>query len=454
MSRNFQFFSISLILIFVLIIGCKTADQGSTDQDVKALKTENRLIVNSDGDEILLKGVNVGQWLIMEGFMSGSNGNMRQIDMKRKLFDAGQSPEKIEVLFQKWRDNFITSEDIDFIASIGYNTIRVPLHYELFLTSDQRKSRTNVAYLDETEKEAAYNTYKNNLKTWADNNELAVSENLDGFKIIDDLIRWSKPHGIYLILDMHVVPGTVGDNSPITDELFTAKDFFADAKNQLALNRIWDKISERYKDENTIAMYDLINEPHRLNEIEMGVLRNAFNGMIQNIRANNDNTIILIQGGEFGNQYRRNGGSNSLFPQDFADSSNLVYNIHRYRLPNNTTESNPWNQQDHVAYFADAIEFQNTYNVPMFVGETGLDTDYARLAGNYDMMEELNFGYTLWSLKYHTDDNINRAPAHILGDDPWDDLTQWTDGSLFEHIRFENCVINPRAEFWQAVTPN
>tara|TARA_R110000868_G_scaffold259361_2_gene517147 strand:+ start:5646 stop:6959 length:1314 start_codon:yes stop_codon:yes gene_type:complete len=437
-----------------MIFGCNTIDNGSLTQEMKELRADNKLIVNSDNEEVLLKGVNVGQWLIMEGFMSGSNGNMKQVDMKRKLFDSGLQPEAIEVLFQKWRDNFITEADVEFIASRGFNAIRVPLHYELFLTSAQRELRTDVAYTDGNAKLTKYNEYKASLKSWVDNNELAESKNLDGFKIIDDLISWSKPHGIYLILDMHAVPGTAGDNSPITDELYSSKDFFNDSRNPIALSRIWDRISERYKDENTIAMYDLINEPHRLNDSDMGILRNAFNVMIQNIRANNDNTLIIIQGGEFGNQYKTNGGSNSLFPSDFTDNSNLVYNIHRYRLPNNKTESNPWNQQNHVAYFADAIAFQNQYNVPMFVGETGLDTDYARLAGNFDTMEELKFGYTLWSLKYHTDENVFRAPAYILGNDPWDDLTQWTDGTLFENIRMENSVINPRGEFWQALVPD
>ncbi len=442
-----------LIIIWFDCFGCKTTDQNSSDQVIKELRVNNKVILNSDDEEVLLKGVNVGQWLLMEGFMSGSNGNMTQGDMKRKLFNSGQTPEEIELFFQKWRDNYITREDVDFIASIGFNAIRVPLHYELFLTDEQRKLRSDVVYFDGNEKLSKYNTYKESLRTWVSNNELATSEDLDGFKIIDDLISWCQPNDIYLILDMHAVPGTVGDNSPITDQLFSAKDFFNDVRNQSALNRIWDKISERYKDENTIAIYDLINEPHRLTESDMGILRNTFEGIINSIRDNNDNTMIIVQGGEFGNQYQKNGGANSLYPNDFSNNSNLVYSIHRYRLPNNLTESNPWNQQNHVAYFADAIKFQNQYNVPMFVGETGLDSDYDRLKDNFDTMEDLSFGYTLWSYKYHTDRNVNRSPAHLLGNNPWDDLSQWIDGSLFENIKFENTVINPEINYWIAVRP-
>ena len=93
--------TLTLLLISLMIFGCNTIDNGSLTQEMKELRADNKLIVNSDNEEVLLKGVNVGQWLIMEGFMSGSNGNMKQVDMKRKLFDSGLQPEAIEVLFQK-----------------------------------------------------------------------------------------------------------------------------------------------------------------------------------------------------------------------------------------------------------------------------------------------------------------------------------------------------------------
>ncbi len=439
----------SIILLVVAGIATGTAPA----QTLKRLHAEGKKIVTPDKQEVILRGVNLGQWLVMEGFMSGSNGNMAQVDMKRKLYDAGQTPAQIEGLFEQWRANFITRADIDFVASRGFNCIRVPLHYELFLTRGQRELRTEVAYADGTAKLTKYNAYKTALKNWADNNELAMVDSIDGFQLIDTLISWCKPYGIYLVLDMHVVPGTAGTNTPITDQLYAGKDFFTDSKNRTPLYRIWDKISERYKEETTIAMYDLINEPHSLSEGDMGILKFSYNQMITDIRANGDSTLIVVQGTEYGNQYKRNGGINSLFPTDFSSRYNLVYSIHRYRLPNNTTESNPWNLQNHVAYFADAIAFQNTHNVPYLVGETGLDTDYTRLAGNFDLMDDLKMGSTLWSLKYHTDGGVNRAPMDIPGVNPWDNLTQWTNGTLFNNIRFENCIRNPVSAYWEAILP-
>src|SRR5690554_2867186 len=345
---------IVLAVLFITNLGAGVA-MSQTPPPLKTLSADGKMIITSDNEEVIMRGVNLGQWLVMEGFMSGTNGNMSQVDMKRKLYDSGMSRSQIENYFKQWRDNFITKKDIDFIASKGFNCVRLPLHYDLFLTSAQRQIRHDVVYAG-TDKETKYTTYKNNLQDWVNNNTLAVDNDLDGFQIIDNLVSWCKANGIYIILDMHVVPGTAGDKPNITDQLHTALDFFEDSKNRMALYRIWDKISERYKDESTICLYDLINEPHKLNETQMGRLRNTYNQIINDIRSNGDNTLICIQGTELGNHYKL--GNHSLFPGDFDNATNLVYNIHRYRLPNNTWEPNKWGHQHHTAYFADAIAFQ------------------------------------------------------------------------------------------------
>lgn len=431
------------------------------------LRTMGKKIVNSQGEEILLKGVNVGQWLVMEGFMSGSNGGMTQSAMKRKLHASGKSRLQIEGYFDAYRANFITLADINFIASKGYNCIRVPLHYELFLTDAQREKRLDVIYANSSEKEAAYNRYKNHLKNWVDTNMLATSEDVDGFAVIDDLVSWCKSNDIYLILDMHVVPGTVGDNVPITDEMmedfeFGGRDYFYDSKNREALHRIWDKISERYRNENTICMYDLINEPHHrpsgplvdLTASEMATLRDSYNTMINAIRANNDKTMILLQGGDFGNDYLSSGVS--IYPSDLNDRSNIVYNFHRYRANNSKTAVS--DDKDNISLFGSGVNFSKTHNVPLFCGETGLDDDYNRLAENYKTMNELGFGWTLWTFKTHTDRNdpqykSNRILLDVGGNNIWDDLEQWENGALFNNIKFENCELNPIPAFWEAVDP-
>ncbi len=467
--------SVFLVVFLYSICGCSSTSPKESTENLPivdapvytALKASGTKIVNTSNKEIILRGVNVGQWLVMEGFMSGSNGNMSQSAMKRKLYDSGKTRQEIEVFFKQYRDNFITKDDIDFIASKGYNCIRLPLHYELFLTAEQRDKRLDVVYSDGTAKELAYTNYKNSLQSWVTNNTMATSSTIDGFQVIDDLVSWCKAKNIYIILDMHAVPGTVGDNTPITDEFmdgfsYGGRDFFYDSQNREALYRIWDKISERYKDENTICMYDLVNEPHNkpsgslvdLTTSEMTQLKSSYNILINTIRANNDQKLILLQGGDYGNDYLSSGIS--IYPTDFDNRINLVYNFHRYRGDNSTTAIN--SDTDNLSLFGSAVAFRNTHNVPLFCGETGLDNDYVRLSANFSAMKDLGIGWTLWTYKTHTDRNdplytSNRVLLDVGGSTIWDDLTQWSNGSLFDNIKYVNCSKNPEAAFWNAIDP-
>lgn len=474
MKKRNIYSAVYLILTMMLLIlfSCSTPKdktQVLPDPDINdGLKAVGTKIVDKQGNIVLLKGFNVGQWLVMEGFMSGSNGGMSQSAMKRKLFLSGKSRAQIETYFEQYRANFITKSDVDFIGSKGYNCIRLPLHYELFLTEEQREKRLDVVYANGTAKEIAYNTYKNSLQNWVDNNTLATSSDIDGFKIIDKMVGWCKANNIYLVLDMHIVPGTAGDNVPITDEMmedfsFGGRDYFNDSKNRETLLRIWDKISERYANETTICMYDLINEPHHrpsgsladLTSTEMTTLRNSYNTLINTIRANNDDTLILLQGGDFGNDYLSSGVS--IYPSDFDNTDNLVYNFHRYRADNSITAIN--NDTDNISLFGSAVAFGTKHNVPLFCGETGLDNDYDRLSMNLKNMSDLGFGWALWTFKTHTDRNdpqynSNRIPLDVQGNNPWDDLQQWENGTLIENIIFENCEINPIPAFWAAINTN
>ena len=448
MMKNSFRLKFLMFFLFTVVLQLKLNAQ-------EALRTDGKIIVSTSNHKVLLKGVNLGQWLLMEGFMSGSYGDMAQVDMKRKLYDNDFTRQEIESLFAKYRKGFITKADIDYIASIGFNCVRLPLHYELFLTASQREERLDVIYSNGSKKAQEYGDYKEKLGNWAETNQLAVSDSIEGFQIIDQLIYWCRSNNLYIILDMHAIPGTIGTTRNITDQLLTPLDFFKDENNQKALYNIWDKISERYKDDNTIAMYDLINEPHQkidgsavsYSSSQMHQLRNAYNQMINKIRTNGDRTLILLQGDSYGNDYYQSGVS--LYPSDFDNPANLVYNFHRYRASNSLSDKGA---KGNINSFGNAIEFRDDHNVPLFVGETGLDPNYSRLKGNYEALDSLGIGWTLWSFKHHTDDQTNRCPFDIPESNPWDDLSSWKDGSLFKNILFKNCTVNPESKYWEAIT--
>ena len=118
MLKNFLFY---LLLFFTSV---------SFSQN---LKTEGKKIVDGDGNEVLLRGYAPGGWLLIEGYMmhetDGSIGAQHQI--KSNLVSL-MGAEKTEEFFKKWRENHFTKRDVDSLASWGFNSIRVPLHYNLF----------------------------------------------------------------------------------------------------------------------------------------------------------------------------------------------------------------------------------------------------------------------------------------------------------------------------------
>src|SRR5947207_8862518 len=133
--------------------------------------------LSGDGQILSLKGINLGNWLLPEGYMF--------------KFKATNSPRRIEAaineligeeearkFWQSYRDNYISREDIRFIRQSGFNSVRVPFNYRLFV------SDTNPAKLEGP-----------------------------GYELLDRVIDWCWRENLYAILDLHAAPGgQAGDN--------------------------------------------------------------------------------------------------------------------------------------------------------------------------------------------------------------------------------------------------
>lgn len=424
------------------------------------LQQSGTLIVEENtGIPVFLKGTNLGNWFIQEGFMTTHRADVYQTqsDIKRMLKDEkGATASQIEDFYSDWRHHFIRKADIDYIASKGMNCIRVPLHYELFIPDEIRALRNEVIYASEAQRNAKYEAYKETLANWANDPNFATDPAIIGFGYINDLIDWCKANHMYIILDMHAVPGTQGSKEPIADRLHTtlpAKDLYRDKRNEDALVAIWKSISDIYKNESTIAMYELINEP---NDVKSNVpnLRGIYNRLINTIRKNNDDHLILLQGDEFGNNYK------SLEPTQFSDfGANLVYSTHRYNtdsyaLPANTYSTNDQNS-DHIAHLGNAIAFRDKYQVPIFCGETGLNDNYEWAADNIKALNKAGIGWTVWTYKHHRDGTQNtgrgglRCMAKIPG--PWVNDGPSKFSEIIHNIQFSNIVENPHQEYWDGI---
>ncbi len=305
------------------------------------LHTSSDKIVDGNGTEIILEGFGLGGWLLMEGYMLHTSGFANaQWDIKEHIEDLIGST-NAETYYQYYHDNYVQKSDIDKIAEWGFNSIRLPFHYNI-LTPEGSPG----VYLEE------------------------------GFAIIDSVISWCEANQIYLILDMHAAPGGQSDE-PISDYNPAYPSLWEDPAKQDRTVDIWRKIAERYYDEEWIGGYDLINEPKwDLGPINQP-LRDLYIRITDTIRVVDTNHIIFIEGNWFATDF------NGLTP---PWDDNMVYSFHRY-----------WNSNDQgtIQYL---VNIRNDYDIPLWLGETGENSN-AWFVDCIELMQANNIGWAWWPHK-------------------------------------------------------
>ena len=185
----------------------------------KFAKASGKIITAPGGTELKLMGINLGNWLVPEGYMFKfkTANSPRLIN---EVISELIGPDKAEEFWKRYRENYITRDDIAFIKKTGFNSIRVPFHYKLF-------------------------------------DESSVKETF--FTGLDKLISWCGEEGLYVILDMHCAPGgQTGDN---IDDSWGYPYLFESDASRAKIVSIWKSIAKRYSGNPTVIGYDLLNEP-------------------------------------------------------------------------------------------------------------------------------------------------------------------------------------------------
>lgn len=362
--------------------------------------------ITPNGKPILLKGINVGNWLNPEGYMFRFENvnSFRLIDNTIKELIGAAEARKF---WQSFRNNYITKEDIHFIKSTGLNHIRVPFNFKFFLVEDHPE-------------------------IWLD----------EGFKRLDDVIKWCKEEKLYVILDLHAAPGgQTGDN---IDDSWSYPFLFEDEQAQQTTIALWKKLADRYKDESIVIGYDLLNEPlpHYLTNKDVlnPLVEPLYKKISAAIRQVDKNHIIFLGGAQWNTNF-------DVFGKPFEDK--LAYTFHTY-----------WTdvKQDVIRRY---IDFSNKYNVPLWLGESGENED-AWIDSFRVLLEANNIGWCFWPYKKMDSD---RGMVQFPKTKEWDEIIKYAElpkknfeeirnakpdreiitkalSDLLENIKFKNCVIN------------
>ena len=148
---------LQILIVSLLLIGSffRSNSQGF-------LKANGKHLENDVSTNFILRGMGLGGWMLQEGYMFNLGFLGQQYKIKEKITELIGKKEA-DIFYEKWLKNETQKTDIDSLASWGFNSIRLPMHYDLF----------TLAVKDEPV--AGKNTW---LPT--------------GFKMVDDLLKWCK----------------------------------------------------------------------------------------------------------------------------------------------------------------------------------------------------------------------------------------------------------------------
>ncbi len=354
-------------------------------------------LVDAKGRPVTLRGVNLGNWLMLEMWMltwADKQGFHDQYTMEELLVKRfGES--KKEDLMNVYRENFITERDIKHIKNFRFNLLRLPLNYRMF------------------EDDASPKKLKPNA-----------------FKWVDRALQLAEKEGMYVILDMH---GVQGGQSPYDHTGRSNQNkLWSVPENLDRLAWLWTETAKRYKGRKSVVAYDVFNEPYGgTHEGQIKVMKKCYEA----IRSVDPETMILAHGHtDTFTHYGR--------PEENG-WKNVGYQLHFYPGLFGNGEPTVLTHQKHLQSIDGWAKITKEWNVPFLVGE--MNVVFKRAGGaemmrrTYDLHEKHNWMTTMWSYKVFgeggfKDDhwgmvtNAGPLPPLNLSTDSYEKIQAWFKG--------------------------
>jgi len=339
---------------------------------------------------------------VPEGYMWLFEGGPQSPSEIRALVLELLGPEGSAAFWQKYRENYITREDLALLHRAGFNAVRVPLHYTLF-----------------------------------------DSDTAEGFKLLDQLIAWSRAENLYVILDLHAAPG--GQTGANIDDSAGYPWLYRSPQEQEHLVAVWRRLAMHYRNEPAVLGYDLLNEPiphfPKLAPLNSS-LEPVYKKLSAEIRKVDTHHILFLGGAQWDSNF-------SVFGKPF--DPNVAYTFHKY-----------WTAPDE-SVIRQYLDFRDHNDVPIWMGESGENTD-EWIAQFVNTLEKNNIGWAFWPYKkmekssavvsinppadWHEIVEFAKLPrdtAHVedrLKARPEQETINRAFAEFLESIRLQNCRVN------------
>jgi aryl-phospho-beta-D-glucosidase BglC (GH1 family) len=339
--------------------------------------------VDEAGKKVILRGFNLGGWLMMEGYILYAP-NIAERIFKDKFKKALGDQALIE-FERNFRDNFVQESDFRNIASWGFNCVRLPFNHKLVEQKPYQYSKQGLSYLEKA-------------------------------------VKWAKKYGIWVILDLHAAPGSQSGEWH-ADSIGEAL-LWKNKSNKKRTIKLWCFLADAFKNEKTVAGYDLLNEPIVANN----VLNRFYQELTSEIRKIDKNHIIFLEPANW---------AQDLKHLKKPETDNVAFSIHCYWPLDFCFNFKPGinypfsdktyakQMKNCISYLNSCFKISQKSNVPLLLGEFGVNSrsnSYGEMNYISDLIKvfnDLNFHWTYWTYKAVKNTIFPDGLYHYLEDPKW-----------------------------------
>jgi glucan 1,3-beta-glucosidase len=259
-----------------------------------------------------IRGVNLGNWLVLEKWMSPSV--FEGLDATDETTWCVELGNKASMELHHHWDTWITEEDFKWIAERGLNSVRIPVGYWIF--------GNGVGY-------PYHGTFKDDILPFVDG----------GIYYLDKAFEWANKYNLNIVIDLHTAPGCQNgfDNGGLHGICeWTSKEIYI----QHAVDTI-ERLAGRYAGNPALYGIEVLNEPRW--DIPTDLLKNYNVDCYHAIRTwcdAEDVAVIYMDGFRPHSEY-------DGFMLEGDEYKNVMMDYHRYQCF--TREEQNKNIYEHVA---------------------------------------------------------------------------------------------------------
>jgi endoglucanase len=316
-----------MVFLFPLVLAAQTG----------FVHTQGSQLVDGQGKVLMLRGTNLGNWLVREGYMFHFDDGPQSSREIEALTNELLGPTAAKKFWRDYMDRYVNRDDIQFINRAGFNSIRIPIHYKYFLPGED-----------------------------------------EGFALLDRVIGWAREAGLYVIIDLHAAPG--GQTGTNIDDSWGYPWIYDDPEAQQLTVDIWKRIAAHYRDSTTVLGYDLLNEPiphyPQLQNYNKD-LEPLYRKIVASVRDVDPNHVVILGGAQWDTNF-------AVFGPPF--DKNVMYNLHKY-----------WMKpiKDEIQSY---LDFRDRYHVPLWMSESGENTD-EWITQFAQLLEQNQISWAFWPYK-------------------------------------------------------